>query len=164
MKPFAVIGASALGKSGFVEDLIGALRVDGHSVSSVKRVPDGFDIDQPGKLSYVRRAAGCREVLLASDRRMVLKQEYGGAAEPPLEALLARLTDVDVVVCEGFKSAVLPAVEVCVPSRARPMRWPSDPQVFAIVADEPVATSLPTFRATDASGLADCIVARLGLR
>jgi hypothetical protein len=44
------------------------------------------------------------------------------------------------------------------------MRWPSDPQVFAIVADEPVATSVPRFRVDDAAGLADCIIARLALR
>jgi molybdopterin-guanine dinucleotide biosynthesis protein B len=164
VKVIGLIGATALGKSGFVEDLIGALRIEGLTVSAMKRVPDGFDIDQPGRLSYARREAGCEEVLLASDRRMVLMREYRDAGEPSLEALVARMTEVDVVIAEGFKGAALPAVEVCMPSRGRPMRWPSDPQVFAIVADEPVATSLPTFRVADAAGLADCIVARLGLR
>jgi molybdopterin-guanine dinucleotide biosynthesis adapter protein len=164
MKVIGLIGATALGKSGFVEDLIGALRIEGFTVSAMKRVPDGFDIDQPGRLSYARREAGCEEVLLASDRRLVLMREYRGAGEPSLDALVARMTEVDVVIAEGFKGATLPAVEVCVPSRGRPMRWPSDSQVFAIVADEPVATALPTFRTADAAGLADCIVARLGLR
>jgi molybdopterin-guanine dinucleotide biosynthesis adapter protein len=164
MKVIGVIGATALGKSGFVEDLIGVLRIEGLTVSAIKRVPDGFDIDQPGRLSYARREAGCEEVLLASDHRMVLMREYRGAGEPALDALLARMAAVDIVIAEGFKDAVLPAVEVCVPSRGRPMRWPSDPQVFAIVADEPVATSLPTFRVADVAGLTDCIVARLGLR
>ena len=164
MRTFALIGASALGKSPFVADLIGALRVEGLSVSAVKRAPDGFDLDQPGKVSYVRREAGCREVMLVGDRRMVLMHEYGAEAEPALETLLGRLADVDVVVVEGFRSARLPAIEVCVPSRGRPMRWPNDPQVFAVVSDEAVATGLPVFRPADAAGLADCVIERLGLR
>jgi molybdopterin-guanine dinucleotide biosynthesis protein MobB len=102
--------------------------------------------------------------MLVGDRRMVLMHEFGTEAEPSLETLLARLAAVDVVVVEGFKSARLPAVEVCVPSRGRPMRWPTDAQVFAVVSDENVATALPIFRPADAAGLADCVVERLGLR
>jgi molybdopterin-guanine dinucleotide biosynthesis protein len=46
-----------LGRGTFLEDLIHAFRFDGWSVSTIKRGPDGSDLDQPGKGSYVRR--GC---------------------------------------------------------------------------------------------------------
>jgi molybdopterin-guanine dinucleotide biosynthesis protein MobB len=164
MKAFALIGGSTLGKTRFVEDLIAALCLDGHTVSTIRHVPDGFDLDSPGKASYNRREAGCREVMLVGDRRLVLMQEYGRDAEPALEVLLDRLSAVDIVMVEGFKSAQLPAIEVCAPSTGRPMRWPHDPRVFAVVSDEPVQTALPLFPVADASGQARCVALHLGLR
>jgi molybdopterin-guanine dinucleotide biosynthesis protein B len=74
MKVIGLLGASALGRSSFVEDLIHAFRFDGWSVSTIKRVPDRFDLDQPGKRSYARREAGCSEVMLVGDKRLVLMQ------------------------------------------------------------------------------------------
>jgi len=164
MKAFALIGPSVLGKSRFVEDLIAAIHLDGHTISLIKRAPDGFDLDSPGKASYNRREAGCREVMLVGDKRLVLMQEYGRDAEPALEVLFDRLSDVDVVMVEGFKSARLPAIEVCAPSTGRPMRWPRDPQVFAVVSDEPLKTALPVFALADAAGQARCVALHLGLR
>jgi molybdopterin-guanine dinucleotide biosynthesis adapter protein len=164
MKAFALIGGSMHGKSRFVEDLIAALHLDGHAISVIKHTPDGFDLDSPGKASYNRREAGCREVMLVGDRRLVLMQEYGRDSEPPLEALFDRLSDVDIVMVEGFKSAHLPAIEVCAPSTGRPMRWPDDPKVFAVVSDEPLKTALPVFAVADAAGQARCVALHLGLR
>jgi len=92
MKVFGLIGASALGKSTLVDDLIQALGFDGWTVSTIKRAPDGFDLDQPGKTSYARREAGCREVMLVGDKRLVLMHEFRADSEPPLESLHARLT------------------------------------------------------------------------
>jgi len=164
MKAFGLIGTSALGKRRVAESLIAALRLDGLTVSSIKRAPDGFDLDSPGKTSYNRREAGCREVMLVGDKRLVLMEEFGRDAEPAVEVLLDRLSDVDVVIVEGFKSARLPAIEVCAPSTGRPMRWPHDPHVFAVVSDEPMKTALPVFAVADAAGQAQCVALHLGLR
>ena len=59
-----IIGASALRERNLVEDIILSLRFDGWAVSTLKWAPDGFDIDQPGKVSHRRREAGCHEVML----------------------------------------------------------------------------------------------------
>ena len=106
MKVIGLIGASALGKNTLTEDLIHAFRFEGISVSTIKRAPDGFDLDQPGKGSYARREAGCREVMLVGDKRLVLMHEFRSDPEPTLESLLARLAPVDVVIAEGFKTAI----------------------------------------------------------
>jgi molybdopterin-guanine dinucleotide biosynthesis protein MobB len=164
VKAFHVVGASRLGRPGFVPDLIAALRIEGLTVSAIKRAPDGFDLDRPGKVSHARREAGCREVMLVGDRRLVLMHEYGTPGEPALDALLGRLAAVDVVVVEGFRTARLPTVEVCVPAQHGAMRGPTDPRVFAVVSDEPLASRLPVFAAGDAAGLAGCVVDALGLR
>jgi len=163
MKVIAIIGASALGKGHFVETLIASFALDGWSVSTIKRAPDGFDIDRPGKTSYARREAGCREVMLVGDRRLVLMQEFGADSEPALATLIARLDPVDLVLVEGFHSAAVPTIEVCVPSSGRPPRWPLDRHVVTLVSDEPVAAPLPRFAVADIPGLADFVVAHLAL-
>jgi molybdopterin-guanine dinucleotide biosynthesis protein MobB len=160
MRAFAIVGASVLGKAPFVERLVEALRIDGRSVSIIKHAPDGFDIDQPGKASYVRREAGAREVMLVGDRRLVLLREYGASPEPPLAALLARLEPVDLVIVEGFHGAQLPTLEVHRPSSGRRPRWPTNPLVAALVSDEPIAAPLPRFAPDDFGAIADFIAAR----
>jgi molybdopterin-guanine dinucleotide biosynthesis protein B len=163
MKVIGVIGASALGRSPLVEDLIASLRLDGFTVSTIKRAPDGFDIDRPGKMCYARREAGCREVMLVGDRRLVLMQEFRTDPAPALETLIARLQPVDVVIVEGFQTARVPTIEICVPASGRPPRWPNNPHVVALVTDEPIAAPLPRFAVPDIAGLTDFVVAHLAL-
>lgn len=163
MKAFCLLGASALREHDFVCELIAALRIDGWSVSNIKRAPDGFDLDQPGRGSYAKREAGCNEVMLVGDRRLVLMQEYRNSAEPSVESLLARMNPVDLVMVEGFRDAALPTVEVWLRSSGRPPRWPHNPNVFAIVSDDPVDTSIARFAPTDIAALASHLAAHLEL-
>ena len=154
MKVIGLIGASALGKNTLVDDLIAALRIDGWSVSTIKRAPDGFDLDQPGKTSYARREAGCRDVMLVGDKRLVLMHEFRDDPEPALESLLARLAPVDVVVAEGFKSASIPTIEVCLPASGRECRWKTNPNVVALVSNEAIDAPLPRFKVDDVAAMA----------
>jgi molybdopterin-guanine dinucleotide biosynthesis adapter protein len=163
MKVIGIIGASALGKDPFVETLIAAFRLDGWSVSTIKRAPDGFDIDRPGKLSYARREAGCHEVMLVGDRRLVLMQEFRAAPVPSLGTLLARLDPVDLVIVEGFQDTAVPTIEVSVATSGRAPRWPQNRHVVALVTDEPVTAPLPTFAVADIPGLAEFVVGHLAL-
>ena len=163
MKVVGIIGASALPRGPFVETLIASFRLDGWSVSTIKRAPDGFDIDRPGKLSYARREAGCHEVMLVGDRRLVLMQEFRADPAPALPTLLARLDPVDLVIVEGFHDAAVPTIEVCVPASGRAPRWPQNRHVVALVSDEPVAAPLPRFAVADIPGLTDFVVGHVAL-
>lgn len=163
MKVVGLIGVSSLGKSTFVEDLLHAFRFEGWSVSTIKRAPDGFDLDQAGKSSYAWREAGCRDVMLVGDKRLVLMQEYGTDPEPSLDALVARMAPVDVILAQGFKTAGIPTVEICVPSSGRESRWPRNKHIVALVSDEPIETSLPRFRVNDPSPLVDYLAGAVGL-
>jgi molybdopterin-guanine dinucleotide biosynthesis protein B len=162
MKALAFVGTSALGATPLVESLVEALRLEGYTVSCIKRAPDGFDLDRPGKVSFKRREAGATEVMLVGDRRLVLFKEFRGPA-PELGALLARLEPVDVALVEGFHASGLPTVEICRASSSGAPRFRGDPHVIAVVCDVAVETGLPTFRTDETERLRDFVVARLGL-
>lgn len=163
MKVIGIIGASALRKGPFVETLVASFRLDGWSVSTIKRAPDGFDLDKPGKTSWARREAGCHEVMLVGDRRLVLMQEFRADTAPALGALIARLDPVDLVLVEGFQGAAVPTVEICVPASGRAPRWPQNRHVVALVADEAIDAPLPRFAVADIAGLTDFVVGHLAL-
>lgn len=158
-----IVGASALRERDIVDDIVLALRFDGWTVSALKRAPDGFDIDRPGKLSYRRRESGCREVMLVGDRRQVLMTEFGDAGQPSLERLVARLQPVDVVIAEGFRNAAIPTVEVFVATRRGEPRCRSDPNIVAVVTDEAIDCDVPRFRRADIDGLSRFLVAHLNV-
>lgn len=163
MKAFAVIGTSTIGKAPFVTRLIEAYRFEGHSVSVIKHAPDGFDLDEPGKASHARREAGAQEVMLVGDRRLVIMSEYGFQPRPPLEALMERLVDVDLVIVEGYHDTVLPTVEIYRPNGRRGPRFAENRNVVAVVSDEPLEAPVASFRLEDIDAIADFMAAKIGL-
>ena len=66
MRVIGLAGWSGAGKTTLLVRLIPALNRRGLAVSTLKHAHHAFDIDQPGKDSFEHRAAGAREVLVAS--------------------------------------------------------------------------------------------------
>src|SRR5262245_55633692 len=96
VRVFGLAGWSGSGKTTLLARLIPELGRRGVSVSTLKHAHHGFDIDHPGKDSHVHRMAGAREVMVASSRRWALIRELRNEAEPEPEALLAKLSPVDL--------------------------------------------------------------------
>jgi len=98
----AIIGRSGSGKTTLIERLIPAIRARGLTVSTIKHTHHHrFELEPPGKDSHRHRAAGAAEVILASDFGWA---RIAASPEPAsLQALLAELRPVDVVLVEGFK-------------------------------------------------------------
>lgn len=107
----AFIGYQNSGKTTLVEKVIAVLTARGLRVGSIKHHGHHrFDIDVPGKDSWRHAEAGSRHVGLICANRYA---EYADTdQEFPLDDLLARYTDVDVVIVEGYKTAGLPNVVV----------------------------------------------------
>ncbi len=155
-----VVGWKNCGKTGLMERLVAEIAGRGLSVSTLKHAHHGVDVDQPGTDSFRHRAAGAREVLLASGRRWALMHELRGAEEPPLEALLARLTPVDLVLVEGFKRARHPKVEAHRGVAGTPLIAPGDPSVLAVASDTALAgLAVPVFNLDDTAAIADFVLA-----
>jgi molybdopterin-guanine dinucleotide biosynthesis protein B len=139
MRVIGFAGWSGAGKTTLIVKLIPALRARGFTVSTVKHAHHNFDIDTPGKDSYEHRMAGATEVLVASDQRFALMHELRGAPEPPLGELLGKLAPVDLVLSEGFKRDAHPKLEVHRAANAKPLIYPDDIQIKALVSDLPDA-------------------------
>jgi molybdopterin-guanine dinucleotide biosynthesis protein MobB len=165
MKLYGVTGWKNSGKTTLVERLVGEIASRGLTVSTLKHAHHDFDIDQPGKDSHRHRAAGARQVLVSSRQRWALMNELRGAPEPALADLLARLDPVDLVLVEGWKRDRHPKIEARRTATAQDLIAVGDETVEAVASDValPDAT-LPVFDLEDIPGIADFILARVGLR
>ena len=134
MKILGLLGRSGSGKTHLLTRLLPLLVARGVRVSTVKHAHHGFDLDQPGKDSYLHREAGAREVLISSGRRWALLHELD-EPEPSLGELLLRMAPVDLVLVEGFKSNPHPKIEVFRPSLGQTPLWPDRTDVVAVATD-----------------------------
>lgn len=165
MTPLPLLGFvawSGTGKTTLLERLIPRLVARGLRLGVLKHTHHAFDIDQPGKDSHRLRQAGATQVMAASDRRHALIRETP-EGEPPFEALLARFdaSALDLLLVEGFKHRRFPKVELYRAAIGRPLLFPDDPDIVALVSDAPQATTLPRFPFEDLEAIADFICARL---
>ena len=164
MKVFGFAGWSGSGKTTLIEKLIPRFVNSGLRVSLVKHAHHTFDVDQPGKDSYRHRHAGASEVLVTSSRRWVLMHELRGAAEPPFDEQLKRLSPCDLVIVEGFKHAAIPKLEVWRRVTGEPLLHPNDPHIVAVASDTRVDTRLPVLDLDDDAAIASFILAHLRLQ
>ena len=162
---FGNVGWKKCVNTGLILRLVAEFAGRGLTVSTVKHAHHSFDVDQPGKDSHRHRTAGASEVLLASGNRWALMHELRGAAEPPLEALLARLSPVDLVLIEGYKRDTHPKIEAHRSATGQPLIAPGDPTVLAVASDVGLPGLDRPVLDLDATGLiADFILASTGLR
>ncbi len=139
MKVLGIVSWSGSGKTTLLTAMLPLLLARGVTVSTVKHTHHGFDMDRPGKDTYRHRAAGAREVLVASGERWALLHEVTGP-EPRLPELLARMQPVDLVLVEGFKTHPFPKLEVYRPALGKPPIWHTEPEIVAVAADAPLAS------------------------
>jgi molybdopterin-guanine dinucleotide biosynthesis protein MobB len=162
MRVFGLAGWSGSGKTTLLAALIPELVSRGITVSTIKHAHHKFDIDQPGKDSWVHRQAGASEVMVASSRRFALMRELRDAPEPSLNELVARMAPVDLLLIEGFKHEPHPKLEVHRPSVGKPFLYPDDPHIVAIASDVALAAPLPVLPLADVAAIADFILGRMG--
>jgi len=154
MKVIGLAGWSGAGKTTLLTRLIPLLREQGLRVSVIKHAHHKFDVDMPGKDSWRHRKAGAEEVLVCSGLRWALMHELRGAREPHLTELLKKLSRVDLVIVEGYRSEPHRKIEVHRAANGKPLLFPDDPAIAGIVSDVAVKTDLPTAHLDDTTAVA----------
>lgn len=161
MNIYGVVGWKNAGKTGLMERLVSEMTARGLSVSTIKHAHHSFDVDHAGKDSYRHRAAGAREVLLASRNRFALMHELSDEDEPTLAELLSKLAPVDLVLVEGYKRDAHPKIEAHRSETGNPLI--ADDSVRAFAADCALEVDRPVFDLNATGEIADFILADLGL-
>jgi molybdopterin-guanine dinucleotide biosynthesis protein B len=163
LKVLGIVGWSGSGKTTLLTALIPCFRARGFSVSTIKHAHHALALDTPGKDSHRHREAGAAEVILASAARFALFSEHGQMPEPGLDALLARLAPVDLVLVEGFRSYDFPKIEVYRPALGKKPLWP-DMAVLAVATDAALpACPVPVLDMSAPEAVTDFALAALGL-
>jgi molybdopterin-guanine dinucleotide biosynthesis protein MobB len=87
----------------------------------------------------------------------------GGEDEAPLDALLARMSPVDLILVEGWKRDSHPKVEAYRQAAGNPLIAPGDPTIRAVAADVALELDRPVLALDDTIGVADLIARELEL-
>ncbi len=160
MKVIGLAGWSGAGKTTLLVKLIPILTARGLHVSTIKHAHHGFDIDRPGKDSFLHREAGASEVLVTSGARWALMHELRGTPQPELAELLSRLAPVDLVLVEGFKRDAHVKIEIHRVDNGKPFLYPDDPSIAALASDAPPPFgALPRVHLDDVDTIADLAIA-----
>ena len=160
MRVIGLAGWSGSGKTTLITKVIPVLIRRGFKIATIKHAHHEFDIDRPGKDSWLHREAGASEVIVSSGRRWALVHELRSEPEPPLAELLAKLSPVDFVIVEGFKHYTYPKLEIYRSTVGKPLIYPEDDCIVAIAADAPLPhAQLPVLMLDDIEGIADMLQA-----
>ena len=161
MRIIGLAGWSGSGKTTLITKLIPRLTARGLRVSTLKHAHHGFDLDQPGKDSFMHREAGATEVVISSARRFAILHELRDEPEWDLRDLVARMSSVDLVLVEGFKRDPFPKIEIHRTANGKPLLHLDDPHIIAVAADTPVPDArVPVIDLNDIEAVVDVLLKR----
>ena len=150
-----IIGKSGSGKTTLLEKLIAELSGRGHAVGTVKHHSHaGFDIDIPGKDSWRHAQAGSQHVVIAAPDKIASYRQLERELE--LDEITASMTDVDMILVEGYKQSNKPSIEVGRSANSLDMIG-SPEQRIALATDASIAVDVPIFQLDDYHEIADFI-------
>ncbi len=109
---FGIVGWKNSGKTTMTAGLVRALTARGLRVSTVKHAHVQFDVDHPGRDSFVHREAGACQVAISSPLRWAVMHELRGEPEPTLDEMVQRMDPCDIILVEGYKWDRHPKLEV----------------------------------------------------
>ena len=152
------IGKSGAGKTTFLEKLVANLKWRGYRVATIKHHSHSdFEIDIPGKDSWRFAQAGSSQVFIVSPHKIASYRLI--ETEPSLAEVAAQISDVDIILVEGYRQSGKPTVEVLREENSKdlignPGHW------IAIVTDFEIGVNVPQYNLNDVDGIADLVVGR----
>ena len=159
MRIIGLAGWSGSGKTTLITKLIPCLIARSLRVSTLKHAHHGFDLDKPGKDSFMHRTAGATEVIISSAKRWAILHELRGEEEWDLPALVSKMSAVDLVLVEGFKRDAFPKLEIHRTENGKPLLHPDDPHIVAVACDSLLpASKVPVVDLNDTDAVADLLL------
>ena len=153
----SIVGRSKTGKTTFIERLIPLLKKKGLKVATIKHLHHDFEFDRPGKDTYRHKQAGAKITVISSPEKIALIEDV--EKELSLEQIQSRyISGVDILITEGYKKESMPKIEIYQRKEGDKPVCINDKNLIAIVTDEQIDLSVPTFLRDDVEGVAGFIV------
>lgn len=160
-KEISIVGKQNSGKTTLIEKLIKELKKRGYRVGTIKHNIHGFEIDYRGKDSYRHKMAGASSVVISSSKQLALVKEIDNELTID-EIKKAYLSDMDIVICEGYKKEKKPKIEIFRKEAGhRELLCRNDKDLIALVVNDysKGVDNVPIFDIDDILGLANFIEA-----
>ena len=152
-------GWSGSGKTTLITKVLPVLIKRGLKISTLKHAHHGFDLDQPGKDSFMHRAAGASEVIISSAKRWAVLHELREEPEWDMPALLKKIAPVDLVLVEGYKRESFPKIEIYRVANGKPLLHGEDKFIVAVASDTQLPdVTLPVIDLNDIDAVADALL------
>lgn len=153
----SIVGWSDSGKTTYLERLIPVLVGRGIRVCAVKHDVHGFEIDTPGKDSWRLKRAGAAVSVVSSPAKIAVLADTDHDLR--LSEIRDRfISDVDLIVSEGFKKDIHPKIEVFRKGVRDGLLCTGADNLLAVAADCPVQTDAPVIDLADVQKMAEFIV------
>ena len=101
-----VVGYKNSGKTTTTCKLIEQFVQLGWKVGSIKHDAHSFEIDHPGKDTWLHRESGASVVAITSQHKTAIMEQRS----TPLDELIERIQGVDIVIIEGYKFENYPKI------------------------------------------------------
>jgi molybdopterin-guanine dinucleotide biosynthesis adapter protein len=152
----SITGKSKSGKTTLLEKIIPELKRRGYRIATVKHHSHpGFEIDIPGKDTWRHARAGSDHVIIAAPDQIASIRKLD--RELSLDEIAAEISQVDIIISEGYKMAGKPAIEVVRAERGQEL-VADQAQLIAVASDTHLEMDIPQFDINDSQAITDFIV------
>lgn len=146
------VAKSGSGKTTLLEKVIKRLKEGGIRVAAIKHDAHQFDIDKPGKDTWRLAQAGADIVAISSPAKVAIIENVG--QEKKLDEVIGLISEVDLIVTEGFKLGGKPKIEVF-RSEAHKELLCDASELIALASDIPWKIGVPCYHIDDIDGIVE---------
>ncbi|MDD4601239.1 Molybdopterin-guanine dinucleotide biosynthesis adapter protein [bioreactor metagenome] len=148
------VAKSGSGKTTLLEKVIRKLKEDGIRLAVIKHDAHEFDIDKPGKDTWRMAQAGADIVAISSPKKMAIIEKVN--KEKTVDEVIAMISNVDLILTEGFKKGNKPKIEVLRSEVNRELLSDSR-ELLAIASDIEWDVGVPYYHLDDTDGIVAAI-------
>jgi len=154
-KIIAFVGYSGSGKTTLITSIIKILSQKGYKICTIKHTHHDFEIDKPGKDSYLHFHSGSYASMIISNEKMALvkRKENLDITELYKKYFLG----CDLLIVEGFKDYNIPKIVIHRKETKKPPLFNMLNMVIAIASDEKINTNIPNFDINDVQSISNFI-------
>lgn len=151
----SVVGYSDSGKTTILVKIIEGLKNRGRKVATIKHHRGDFEMDQAGTDTFKHMKAGSETTILSSPSKFALISKVD--KEKSLDELIEMITDVDIIITEGYKKEDKPKIEVFRKANNKERIMGIEDELIAVISDDELIEDVEKFSFEDVNEIVNFI-------